>query len=216
MLRTVLLALAAALVAGESYVHGLWTNRWSNSRALEEAVARLQQVPVQVGDWSAETRELDRRTLAQAGFAGYLSRTYRRPDGFAVNVLLACGPAGPLSLHTPQICYGGAGYHAVGDISRQDVDVRVSPASGAFWKARFAKEEALVPVSLRILYAWHVNRAWTAADNPRLSFAGLPVVHKMYLTYPLSASDERPDDAACAEFMGRLLPELERTVFSPP
>jgi Protein of unknown function (DUF3485) len=214
MLRTVLLAIVAVLVACEGYVHGLWTNRWSNPRALEEAVAKLQAVPIKVGDWQAENKELETRIVKQAGYAGYLLRTYRRPDGAAVNVMLACGPAGPLSVHTPDICYGGAGYTLDGEVTRQAFDAKES-AAAEFCKARFTKPGALVPLALRVFYSWHVDHGWTAPANPRLAFAGRPAIYKMYVTYPLTASDERHDDAACAEFMAQFLPELERT-FSLP
>jgi hypothetical protein len=214
MKRTLLLSTVFAALVLEGYVHGLWTNRWNSSRDLEEAVSRLQRVPLTFGDWRGEERELEARITKQAGFAGYLLRRYEnRQTGTVVNVLLACGSAGPLSVHTPEVCYGGAGYSLAGEAGKQVVPA-AGPSPGAeFRKGTFTKKDALVPTHLQVLWSWHAKNVWTVSDNPRLSFAGLPVLHKMYVTSQWTGSDER-QEAVCAEFMTRFLPELERALFS--
>src|SRR4051812_10903743 len=115
-MRTLVLAIAAAVVAADGYVHGLWTQRWQSSPELAQAVDRLDLLPSTVGDWrGTDHRKLQDREVQQAGFAGHVHQSYRRPDGAVVSVLLACGRAGPLSVHTPEVCYGGAGFQAAGD-----------------------------------------------------------------------------------------------------
>ena len=39
------------ILVGTGVVHGLWTERWHKSRELEDAVARIDFLPDQVGDW---------------------------------------------------------------------------------------------------------------------------------------------------------------------
>src|SRR5262245_10682764 len=115
MMRSLPILLAAGLLALDGYVYGLWTNRWQTSQAIPAAVARLDQVPMAFGDWQGENLEpLSAREVEQAGFEGYISRVYKnRRTGSALNVLLACGRAGPMSVHTPDVCYRGRGYQAI-------------------------------------------------------------------------------------------------------
>jgi hypothetical protein len=214
MTRTLLLSAATLAVLLDGYCHGLWTNRWNSSRAVEEAVARLERVPRAVGDWQAQPLALGAREADQAGFAGHWLRRYeRRQDGRVVTVMLACGLPGPLSVHTPDVCYGGAGYVLSGEaVTFAAGSGRAAPPE--FWKAKFSKPDALVPVHLRVNWSWRAGGAWKAPANPRWAFAGLPVLYKMYVTYELGA-DERLDDAVCAEFLGLLLPELEKALAAP-
>jgi hypothetical protein len=214
-MRTLLLVIAALTVAVDGYVHGLWTNRWENSPELEQALARLGRVPLTVGEWRGQELKLKAREVEQAGFAGYLLRRYQRHDGSAVTVLLACGRAGPLSVHTPETCYLGAGYTLSAQPAGHAPAADQLSRPAAFWKARFSKQERGVPVHTRVFWSWHARGAWQAPDSPRLTFAGLPAVHKLYLTCEMPGADERHADALCAEFLGLLLPELEKALFAP-
>jgi hypothetical protein len=214
-MRILLLAIVAAVVAAEGYVHGLWTQRWQNSPELTQAVARLDLMPLTVGNWrGTESRKLKDREIQLAGFAGYVQRRYERPDGATVSVLLACGRAGPLSVHTPEVCYAGAGFEAAGDPARESFQTVKGSGPTEFWKAKFTKPGT--GQHLRVFWSWRARGGWLAADSPRLTFAGLPALHKMYVVCELATADARQEDAACAEFMALLLPELDRTVFAIP
>src|SRR5262245_49482010 len=146
-MRTLLLSIAVAAVAATGYVHGVWTNRWQNSPALEQAVGRLERVPLAVGSWRGEVQALPARHAEAAGFAGHLLRRYERPDGGAVTVMLAAGRAGPLSVHTPDVCYGGAGFALAGEAVRHAAsDAAAGGAHGRpaeFWKGKFTKPGAV-------------------------------------------------------------------------
>jgi hypothetical protein len=215
MKRSLLLCIATVFLALEGYVHGVWTNRWTNSQELEEALGRLQRVPMKIGDWEGSAEELGPGEAQQAGFAGYFLRRYqKRQDGSVVTVMLACGPAGALSVHTPAVCYGGAGYTLAGPVVKHDSQALAS-SPAEFWKAKFTKENVATPLNLRIFYSWHARNAWQAADSPRLTFAGLPAIHKLYVTHQMTGANERYDDQLCDEFMRLFLPELEKTAFAP-
>src|SRR5262249_61050160 len=101
-MRTTLLsaaALAAVIAAG--LVHGAWTNRWQRSAALEEGVARLAQVPRELGAWAGEPLDMDARQMDRTGGSGYVARRYvTRFDRGAVSGLLLCGRARPGAGHT--------------------------------------------------------------------------------------------------------------------
>lgn len=211
MTRVVLLTIAVAAILVDGYVFGRWTDRWGNSEAVERAVASLDRVPLMLGDWQGQSMELGAEQAQRAGYAGYWLRRYqRRTDGAVVNVMLACGRAGPLSVHTPEVCYAGAGY------TQTDAPAKYTPpsdgdrAEAEFWKGTFVKRDALIPVNLRLLWTWRAGNRWQAPGNPRMALAGQPVVYKMYITREMTGVDERQDDAICAEFVQVLLPELDR------
>jgi hypothetical protein len=211
MTRIVLLSIAAAVILVDGLVYGLWTDRWGNSRAVEEALARLEGVPLTIGDWRGEAAELGARQAERAGYAGYWLRRYeRRKDGVSVHVMLACGRPGPLCVHTPAVCYAGAGFEE----SEAPVKYMAGAAHGTspeFWKAKFRKTESVVPVNLRIYFSWRSADGWKASSNPRWQFAREPVLFKMYVTHQLGA-DERQEEAACVDFMNSFMPELERAL----
>src|SRR5437879_3988680 len=106
------------LVLAAGLVHGLWTNRWSDNADLEAAAARLADIPRDVDGWKGHDQEIDHQRIARAEAAGYLARTYTGPSGQKVSVVVLCGRFGPLAVHTPDICYGGAGYEMLGTPAR--------------------------------------------------------------------------------------------------
>src|SRR5690348_2531079 len=111
--RTIAQLVALAVVVASGVAHGLWTGRWGQPHQLEPAVARLGRVPAAVGDWEGRELPLNRQTLAVAEVAGHVSRRYQNSrTGESVLMLLVCGRPGPISVHTPDVCYEGAGYAA--------------------------------------------------------------------------------------------------------
>ncbi|HYT94627.1 MAG TPA: exosortase-associated EpsI family protein [Gemmataceae bacterium] len=213
-MRTMLLSLVAAALLLDGYVHGLWTDRWKNSPELDQAAAKLDRVPLTLGEWRGQARELEARTVTLAGFTAYLNRSYQRSDGSVVTVLLACGRSGPLSVHTPEVCYAGAGYSLAGPAVNHVVPGGELSPPPEFWKGKFSKQDAVVPMHQRVFWSWYARGAWKAPSSPRWSFAGLPVLHKLYVTCQLTGTDERQEDAVCAEFMGQFLPAVEKALFA--
>ena len=57
--------LSLFVVAG--IVHGLWTDRWRSSPALEQAVAKLEGVPATIGEWDGTPIEINERERIAAG-----------------------------------------------------------------------------------------------------------------------------------------------------
>src|SRR5207249_251268 len=84
---------AAALLILSGVSHGLWTGRWQESGVLDRAVARLDRIPLTVGDWQGQTAAaVDPKILARADISGSVTRHYvNRRDGSEVSVLLVCG-----------------------------------------------------------------------------------------------------------------------------
>ncbi len=207
-----LAATAAGIVILAGYVHGLWTGRWRDAPALERAVERLEQVPRTIGDWHGEDQQLDVKAAERAGFRGYLLRRYEnRRTGKVVILLLGCGPFGPMSVHTPDVCYQGAGYRVVGQARTCSV-ASGKDSAAEFWMAKFTKPDAILGTNLRIYWSWNAQGDWQVPNNPRWTFAGASSLYKMYVINQLNPADEPADECAGKLFLQELLPELQQAL----
>jgi hypothetical protein len=214
MVRSLLLVALAAVLLADGLVHGLWTDRWKVSEELPKAVARLNNVPLQIGDWESKSLDIDEKTVKQAGYSGYLLRRYEnRRTGRAFNVLLSCGRPGPLSVHTPEICYQGAGFSQSGEITRTALDPTSPTKADELWMTKFSKADSTPPINVRVYWAWNATGAWQAPDNPRWNYARYPVLYKLYITYTLTRAGEAVDDAEASQFLSLLLDELNKDLF---
>jgi hypothetical protein len=214
MRRTLPMATALVLVIAAGLVHGQWTRRWGRSDAVESAAARLERIPLTLGDWHAQSETLSRRQLEVAEIAGYVARRYENRAGKgAVTILLVCGRPGPISVHTPDICYAGAGFEPLQPPSRVTLPGDSSDPPAEFWSAVLSKPGASGPTHLRILWSWSATGAWEAPDNPRLAFAPRQVLDKLYVIRTLSAADEKLETDPSLDFLRVFLPELERILF---
>jgi len=208
-LAGVLAVFAAVVLSG--VVHGLWTDRWGTAEGPKAAAARLPAVPLTVGDWDGQEQEMNPRELQIAQAAGALKRTYvNRRNGSVVSLLIVCGRPGPVAVHTPEVCYTGAGFDPVGGAVKQAVS-GARPAE--FWVRKLRKRDAAVPVNLRIFYGWSASGTWEAADNPRLAFARQPALFKLYVVRELPNADEPVEEDPSLDFLGAVLPQLERSLF---
>jgi hypothetical protein len=178
-------------------------------------------LPLSVGPWRGEALRLDAESVAHAQLAGYCWRRYRHTlTGDVVSVLLVCGDFRPVAVHPPDVCYEGAGYEMMGQPVRRTLTPAAPAAPAApsappaeFWMAQFHKPGAAVPGQLRIYWSWTAKGTWEAADNPRLAFAGSPVLYKLYVLSETIPTDGAPDRDPCKEFMDGWLPELQKTLF---
>jgi hypothetical protein len=213
MARVYRLLTVFAVVASAGAVHGLWTNRWTAPAALGRATARMADLPLTLGDWDGQAEALDGRQLAAAEVSGHLLRRYvNRRTGAVVSVLLLCGRPGPVSVHTPEVCYRGAGYDQVGGRSKHALAGR----AGELWVSRFAKQHAAAPEALRVLYAWNATGKWEAPASPRAAFARHPALYKLYVIRPLARDDEPLEEDPALEFLRALVPALDKALFPTP
>jgi len=216
MTKTVAPILAfAVVVLLAGVLHGLHTDRWGPSPGLEAAVRRLDDFPSSLGDWQGEPETFDPQELARGGIKGFAAYRYRNViTGDRVSLLLVCGRPGPISVHTPEVCYGGAGFEAVGGAARKEVKVdetRTLP----MWTMRFKAPPSAPAAQIEVSWVWQGGNGWAAPDNPRFEFARSRVLYKLYIVrdVPTKASEANQDPSAA--FVRRFLPVLESAV-SPP
>ena len=170
-----LTAFGGILVAG--LIPGFWAGRWIPATSLDEAAERLLQLPPDLGEWNGRDLAVNPAEQAAAHASGFLRRRYiNSRTGCAVTVLVLCGQPGPIALHTPDVCYSGAGFDDVGNVSRYEIP---GAAGNRLWVRHFEKMLP-TPLFLRVFYGWSANGTWEAPDNPRLAFFRRPILYKLY------------------------------------
>lgn len=212
------LFLAATLAAAAW--QGRAAGRWTPLPPLDPYVDALAAVPAQLGEWQGTDTTLDDPdSLKRGGIDGYLSRRYRhRRTGDEVVVLIVCGRPGPISVHTPDVCYRGAGFTAVGEPAL--VDCRLPDRKLALWDLRFHPPAARAgDADLEIRWGWLAGGPLEAPANPRLAFAGKPALYKLYVIRerrPQAAAKPSPAGPAAEEpvaaFLAAMVPALEASL----
>jgi hypothetical protein len=209
MLRTLAALAATAFVILTGLAQGYWTYRWSPPLGQQVAAERLARVPRDVGDWRGEDFTLPDDQVRAAGLTGYVLRAYtNRFTGERVTLLVVCGPPGPISVHTPDVCYEGAGYKMAGEQVRKTVDAEGLPGRANFWSADFRKPRGGPDPNKRVTWGWSTGDTWQAVDNPRFTFARARALYKLYVVRDLVPDPSRADADVGLDFLRRVLPEL--------
>jgi hypothetical protein len=204
---------AMILMIGAGLVHGDWTNRWGASPALKELASRLDTLPMVLGDWTAEAHELPAAERAMTGAVGAISRIYKNPrNGLALSVLLLTGLPGNISTHTPDVCYPAAGY-TLG--APEPYSRSYGKSQSAQFLTASAVKSGVNSSTLRIYWAWHSSKGWSAPEDARWAFAAEPMLSKLYLVRETVGAPVDPKTDPCNEFMKLLLPELDRLMAEP-
>jgi len=219
-------ATAVLLISG--LVHGIWTERWQTSHALQQACARLADVSPTAGAWKSSPVEVDPEPFQQARAAAYWMRLYRK-EGVSnpITVILMCGRADHMSVHTPDICYRGAGYDMVGEQVKATVALPPSPqslspagrgvggegsASAELWTARFRQGSKAAGHELRIYWTWSSGGSWQAPTSPRWTFGAEPFLYKLYVAHDNTGFAGH--DGITDDFLRQLLPVLETALLA--
>jgi hypothetical protein len=202
------------LVTGGA-LHGYWTGRWTAAASVEKAAARLAEVPRTVGDWKGTDLELGARERQMAGGAGYVLRRYvHGRTNAAVTVYLICGRPGPVAVHTPDVCYEGAGYTTAGGVSSRSIPLE-GPLHAAEFKSLRAERDAGTSLAsaLRVFWSWNAGGKWQAPAYPRVAFARHQVLYKLYVIESLGGDGESAGEGAATQFIRVLLPELQKCLY---
>jgi hypothetical protein len=211
MLRLTPLIVAALAVVGSGVVHGVWTGRWAAPTDHAEMAARMKGIGLQLGDWEGEEMDADPK---QQGVAGYIARRYvNRASGQVVVITLIAGRGGPMSVHTPDVCYAGSGFEVAAPVGHTVRGEGLPPAD--FKTSLFARTASGDRSYLRIFWSWGHAGRWAVSDNPRLAFARHPLLYKLYVLRELASPNEALDADPCLDLMEKLLPELDRSLFKP-
>ncbi|HUR52964.1 MAG TPA: exosortase-associated EpsI family protein [Gemmataceae bacterium] len=202
-----------ALVGMVGIVHGMWTDRWGPSGQLQQALAALPRVPAAFGDWAGEDDSLDADALTVGGIKGYINRRYKNSrTGETVAFLIVCGRGGPMSVHTPEVCYAGAGYQPVGQEQRRAVE---TDAQADEFAVRKFRKVGVVPTQLEIYWAWSRDGVtWQVPADSRVTLARYPALYKMYVVREYVPGSQAESLTSCQEFLRRALPDIRQALSS--
>jgi hypothetical protein len=201
-----------------SIVHGNWTGRWTPLPPLEPYTEQLTRLPAVIGLWVSVDAPLDDPdSLAKAGIHGYFSKFYRhQQSNEQVSVLIVCGRPGPISVHTPDICYRSAGY--VPTTEATSVDVSLPNKIVKVWQMNFSPPASRVgSPPLQIQWTWIGKNGVESPTNARLSFAFQPALYKVYLIREVVSNVSTKEAVAKTkrlqdQFAGEFLEKVEKTV----
>src|SRR5688572_8013152 len=127
------------VVIGSGVAAGLFTNRWKPAADYEPVQAGMNSLPTALGSWTGRTTSIERDALDLGGIQAHLSREYRDArSGRTIQVLWVAGKPGPISVHTPDVCFQGAGFVPTSD----PVLVQVGSSGARFWRATFMNKTA--------------------------------------------------------------------------
>lgn len=217
------LAIVVVLAAGA--FHGNWTNRWDDSPELDASLVYLPKLPMTIGPWVGEDvpqTEAQLRTFTQAELRVAVVRAYKhRESGERIDIMAVCGPPGPIGTHTPEACYGGAGFTLQVAPSPLEFPV-TNPTSGkpnSFWVADFRDNKTVTRNGLKIYWSFRPNGPdghWEASSKPRGEYALNRALYKIYVIRPMLMMGPSPiDDSITPEFIEPLLAAMEESVFAP-
>jgi hypothetical protein len=215
MTRLLPLWTAVPLVLAVGVAEGLWDHRWVSSRALEQAVARLDALPRAVGDWEVEgsgEKQLDPRQVTRGEIDGYRWRHYvHKWTQARVGVLVVCGRPAPIALHTPDLCLPGGDYRMVAPPAPQTIDVPGLSRPAEFQTARFRRTAFAATEELDFFWSWSADGEWLTPAQPRLTFARQAALYRVYVVFPAEGAGRW--DREGRQFMDVFLPELNRCLF---
>jgi hypothetical protein len=202
--------IALSAITGVTIYEGLRFEFWSTTdpEELNHFAERLEAVPETFGDWSGQPAEVDEEQLGYAQVYAHVSRDYvNSKTGGKVNLFLVCGKTHPMAIHSPDQCYGAAGFEQ-GDPSRKNI--AVNGRNAELWSSRFTREANLETQALDIVWGWAADDGvWQAPTSPRPHFSNKNALYKLYLiTAPGAESDAQ-------QFLKDFLPVLDKVLFAP-
>lgn len=204
-------ALAILILIGSGIVNGTRTDRWSRSSELAARTEALDRVPMEIGGWTGRRSALDPRVMEFGNIAGSVVGHFADASGQLVTVLIACGRPGPISVHTPDICYPSTGYRQVAENRRRVVD---TGREDSLWVADYSKDDEPPTDRIRIYHAWNADGTWIASDRPRMDFGNYQALYKLYIIRPLGPDGmEDPFEDDLEGFLQALLPNLRECLF---
>ena len=214
LLSSSALVVAIFLTLVSGVLHGRFSQRFSRSQALDDAAERLKQLPTEFGPWRLESRkELSESAQAMLECAGYVHGTYvNGTSGHLITLAVIVGPHGPISVHTPEICFPSRNYKQQSDRERVDLETDGSLAD-AFWAVTF-RSTTLDSHLLRSYYAWNMGDKWQAPESARLTFSGEPFLYKVQLAFKAPPGTNLDTHDACLQFLRDFVPVFRSTVAS--
>jgi hypothetical protein len=202
---------AFLLTLASGYIQGSLSNRWGISNVQRQMGERFTSFPANFGDWEMKkSGKLGSDSLNQLVPYGYFQRDYvNRKSGAAINVLALLGSCGPISVHTPEVCFASRDHQQLGERLKLAIG---RDGKNSIWKTTFRLSGVDAQV-LNIYYGWSAGEAWVAAENPRFSFSTRQFLYKVQITNSAvenGSADNDPANDPALQFMEDFIPALQK------
>ncbi|HEV3237223.1 MAG TPA: exosortase-associated EpsI family protein [Gemmataceae bacterium] len=195
MFRSLYVLVGLLLLLGTGLVHGIWTNRWLSTDEPQASAARLDSLPIDFGEWHGTELSINPTALAIGEIVNYKQRQYvNHRTGAELTVLVVCGKPGPISVHTPEVCFPGAGYKMLGEPGTVALVLEEGRPSGEFKTARFQRLNSTETSEMEAFWAWTTDGRWQAPNYPRWTYGRYPALYKVYIIRKISAKSGPPEE----------------------
>jgi hypothetical protein len=177
---------------------------------LEKAAECLSRVPTQFGSWLLRDEDtLSESVLDMLGCSNHLCRTYVNSDtGETVALVFLVGSAGPLAVHTPEICMTSREYENLQQAEPIEVTSQGRPQR---FMATLFRAKTLEGQKLNVYYGWSRDGyRWEAPESPRITLGPLPMLYKIQVACAVPAVAAEGPTAAMT-FLQDLLPLLTQS-----
>lgn len=214
MMRVLSVAAGIGIVLACGVVQGFWTNRWGEAAEMQAARERVAGLPKTIGDWEGEDLQLSEQDQQAAGVAGYVLRRYaNQRTGEEMRVLLLCGPSGPIAVHTPDVCYAGAGNEIVKDPAGRTIPMDAPTPASDFQMIEVRSQQGREVARLHVYWSWSARGKWQTPRHPRLTFAPYRVLYKLYVIHRLAGDGDAAAEDSEAAFIKLLVPEAQKCLY---
>ena len=198
-----------------TYVVGSNWGRWGNFRqAMEEAGKAVEKIPRSFGNWEAATddEKLDQASVEQLELTDYVVRRYtNKTTNETVSLIFMVGPTGRLTVHTPQICFGGRNYKMVSNPTPVSFPFEgeggASESKDVLSKLVFTNQSVNGGAKL-FYYGVSTGHNWQElTGSARSDFQNFRFLYKMQLEAFVSEEGSGENDVV-ARFLRDFLPEI--------
>jgi hypothetical protein len=211
-LPTVAIALLSTLTILSGVIQGRLSNRWGTPPDARKAATVLKELPSEFGGWRLEqTQDLSENVRNTLQCQDYVLGAYVHESGEQVQLAILLGPPGPISVHTPEICYSSREFDQVDE--RTSMPVGGAEHESHLWRTTFRSRD-LDGCMLHVYYAWSDGGRWNASESPRFEYAGRPYLYKLQLAGATSANTATPESDICAKFLDKFIPVWNNAVSS--
>lgn len=164
------LGVVIILTLGSTIYAGLYLNRWGDPEYVKEAAAKLDDIPMRIGNWEAtEDETLSNTDFNMLKLVGYKVRKYRNLENpqEVVAAIIMIGPTGTISVHTPEVCFGNGEYKIDGSPKLVSIDNGDTLNKNHFKKLTFTNK--LFGDVRLFYYSLGDGKDWQAVDDARIN-----------------------------------------------
>lgn len=206
-----LVALAIGATVFGAGFEGRLSHRWQSDATLARLGTAATELPEQVSGWNrVQTSAIkDHAQSLLRCFSSCIHRYRNGETGQEIEAAVLFGPSGPISVHTPDVCYSSRQYRNLGQ------RVRVGEDANRYWVIDFQSRD-LKGEYLRSIYAWSTADHWDAPDSSRFQYAGEPYLIKVQfaVTGPTLESLREPAVMEFVEaYCERILHQMKNATF---